>query len=103
MVSDTQIKKVAEKIAKEYDPEKIILFGSYAWGKPHKDSDIDLFIVKETDNNRELTRKINRLIFPRLFSMDIIIYTPEQVEKRQKMQDFFIRDILTKGKILYAK
>lgn len=103
MVTETQIKKVAKKIAKEYDPEKIILFGSYAWGKPHKDSDIDLFIVKKTDNNRDLARKINRLIFPRLFPMDILIYTPEQVEKRQKMQDFFIRDILTKGKILYAK
>lgn len=47
MVTETQIKKVAQKIAKEYSPEKIILFGSYAWGKPHKDSDIDLFIVKK--------------------------------------------------------
>ena len=48
LYSDTKIQKVATRIAKEYNPEKIILFGSYAWGKPTFDSDVDFFIVKKT-------------------------------------------------------
>lgn len=103
MASDAQIKKVARKIAKEYDPEKIILFGSYAWGKPNKDSDVDLFIVKKTDNTRECARKIDRSLFPRFFAIDLIVHTPEQIEKRKNMGDFFIKDILKKGKTLYDK
>lgn len=103
MVSDAQIKKAARRIAKEYNPEKIILFGSYAWGKPHKDSDVDLFIVKETDNIRECAREIDGSIFPRIFPIDLIVYTPEQVEKRKKIGDFFVKDILKKGRVLYAK
>ena len=67
MVKEKEIKKIAEKIAKEYKPEKIILFGSYAWGKPGPNSDVDLFVVKKTDNTREMARKIGRLLFPRLF------------------------------------
>lgn len=98
-----KIQETADKIVKEYNPEKIILFGSYAWGTPAADSDVDLFIVKETENTRDMARKINRFIFPREFAMDLIVYTPEQVERRKKMRDFFLEDILTKGKFLYDK
>lgn len=103
MITQEKINKVAQKIAKEYNPEKIILFGSYAWGKPHKDSDVDLFIVKKTDNTRNCAREIDRSLFPRFFAIDLIVYTPEQVEKREKIGDFFVKDVLKKGKILYAK
>ena len=102
MVKEKEIKKIAEKIAKEYKPEKIILFGSYAWGKPGPNSDVDLFVVKKTDNTREMARKIGRLLFPRLFPIDLIVYTPEQAKKRLDAGDFFIKDIFAKGKILYA-
>lgn len=98
-----KIKEVAAKIAKEYHPERIILFGSYAWGVPSQDSDVDLFIVKDTNNTRVMTRIINRFIFPRPFPLDLIVYTPEQVEKRKKTRDFFLRDILNKGKVLYER
>lgn len=98
-----KLKKVVDKIAREYAPEKIILFGSYAWGKPTKDSDIDLFIIQETEDTREAAREIDGSIFPRPFPIDLIVYRPEQVEKRLKNGDFFIKDILSKGKILYDK
>lgn len=98
-----KIKKVVDKIVQEFQPEKIILFGSWAWGKPDKDSDVDLFIIKETENTRQTAREIDGSIFPRPFPMDLIVYTPKQVEKRKNMRDFFIRDILKKGKVLYAK
>jgi len=100
---DRQIKAVTEKIVKEFQPEKIILFGSYAWGKPTEDSDVDLFIVKKTDNAREAAREIDGLIFPRPFPIDLVVYDPQKVEYRKKIGDFFINDILTKGKILYAR
>ncbi len=103
MYPEEKIKEVVNKIVKEYQPEKVILFGSYAWGKPTEDSDVDLFIVKDTENTRAMARKIDRLIFPRYFPMDLIVYTPGQVEKRKIMGDFFVKNILTKGKILYAK
>ena len=89
MITQEKINKVAQKIAKEYSPEKIILFGSYAWGKPHKDSNVDLFIVKKTDNTRNCAREIDSFIFPRIFPMDLIVYTPEQIEKRKKNRRFF--------------
>lgn len=98
-----KINKVVDKIVKEYQPEKIILFGSYAWGKPTEDSDVDLFIVKETENTRELAREIDGSIRPRPFPIDLIVYRPESVEKSMAIKDFFIKNILTKGKVLYAK
>jgi len=98
---ERKIKEVSAIIAKKYQPQKIILFGSHAWGKPNEDSDVDLFIVKETEDTREISRKISRFIFPRPFPMDIIVYKPEQAESRLKKGDFFIRDIFAKGKLLY--
>lgn len=102
-VTQEKIKEVTDKIVKEFEPEKIILFGSYAWGKPTKDSDVDLFIIKNSDNTRETTRIINRFIFPRPFPLDLIVYTSEQVEKRKQMHDFFLESILTRGRILYER
>lgn len=95
-----KIKEVAETIGNKFKPEKIILFGSYAWGKPGPDSDVDLFIVKETENTRETAREIDGSLWGRTIPMDFIVYTPEQVEKRKK-SDFFIRNILENGRILY--
>ncbi len=97
-----KINEVAQTIGKNFQPEKIILFGSYAWGTPGPDSDVDLFIIKKTDNTREMARKISRLIFPRPFPLDVIVYRPEQMEEAEK-KDFFIRDIIQKGHLLYGK
>lgn len=97
------IKHVVAKIAKEYKPEKVILFGSYAWGTPSPDSDVDLFVVKKTENVLDLSRKIDASIFPRSFPIDLLVYTPAQVEQRTKIGDFFIEDILNSGIVLYAE
>lgn len=97
-----QIQEIADKIVEKYQPEKIILFGSYAWGKPHKNSDIDLFVIKESKNTRQLAKEIDGSIFPRQFPIDLIVYEPKNVSKRLRMEDFFITDIMTKGKVLYG-
>lgn len=103
LITSQKIQEVADKIAKEYQPEKIILFGSYAWGKPHKDSDVDLFIIKETENSKITAREINRSIFPRPFAIDLIVHTFEEAEKSvNENKNLFIEDILRHGKVLYS-
>ncbi len=99
--TEQKIQGYADKIAREFQPEKIILFGSYAWGKPGPDSDVDLFIVKETENTRQTARQIDGSLFPRTIPMDIVVYRPQAVD--ENMDDFFIRDVMTKGKVLYDK
>lgn len=100
-----QIQQVVQKIVKEYKPEKIILFGSYAWGKPHEWSDLDFFIIKNSQKRRiDRERELRGLLIGNNFPpLDLLIYTPQEVEKRIFIEDFFVKDILTKGKTLYAK
>jgi predicted nucleotidyltransferase len=94
---------LVNKIVEKFQPEKIVLFGSYAWGTPGPDSDVDLLIIKETDNSRWTAREIDGYLFPRPFPIDLIVYTSQQVEKRKEAGDFFITDILARGKVLYAR
>ena len=103
MPTQEKIQAIADKIVKEFQPERIILFGSYAWGKPGPDSDVDLFIVKETEKRRELARRIDRSLFPRPFPIDVIVYRKTRLEERARQGDFFVQDILDNGKILYKK
>lgn len=98
-----KIQEIANKIAQEFKPEKIILFGSYAWGKPGPNSDIDLFIVKETENARETAGQIDSYLWGRDVPMDIIVYKPGRIQKSIDSGNFFVRDIVTKGKILYDR
>lgn len=110
MVKNARIKKiiteVVEKLKAEYKPEKIILFGSHAYGKPTEDSDIDLFIVKDT-NKKRIDRfvEVSELIYDldRFISISPLVYTPREVTERLALGDYFIKEILTKGKLLYAK
>lgn len=98
-----KIQKIAGKIVKISQPEKIILFGSWAWGQPNSDSDVDLCIIKKTADTRGESRSIDKQIFPRDFPLDILVYTPEYISERENLGDFFVKNILTKGKTLYAR
>ncbi len=110
MVKDKKINKiiseVVDKIREEYQPEKIILYGSYAYGKPTRDSDIDLFIVKQTEKRRpERFVEVSRIIHEpkRVISISPLVYTPREVEERLEIGDQFIEEVLTKGELLYAR
>lgn len=100
-----ELKKITKKIIKKFKPEKIILFGSYAWGKPTEDSDVDLFIVKDTNKKiLDRERELQSLLFGNDFpAIDLLIYTPKELKKRLVIKDFFINDIIKKGKVLYEK
>ncbi len=110
MVKNKRIQKiineVVEKIKNEYQPEKIILYGSYAYGKPNEDSDIDLFIVKDTDKRRvDRFVEVSRLLHdpkPHI-SIQPMVYTPEEVRKRLAIGDQFVEDVMNKGEIRYAR
>lgn len=102
--SEDGLKKVTDKIVKEFHPEKVILFGSQATQEAQTDSDVDLLVVKETNKStREMAKEIDGAIFPRPFPIDLIVYTPKQLKQAQDEGDFFIHEVLDKGRVLYAR
>jgi uncharacterized protein len=96
------IRRYAKRIASKFDPDKIILFGSYAYGRPHEWSDVDLLVVMAAyDEANQAIRIINTLEAP--FSLDLIVRTPERIERDWQDGDWFLREVLAKGKIIYEK
>ncbi len=101
MKINAQIKNLCRQIVEGFNPQKIILFGSYAYGKPNADSDIDLLVVMAYEGNElEQMVKVRRLL-KSAFPLDVLVKTPAQLKKRSEMGDFFIREIIEKGKVIY--
>ena len=98
-----EIKKQAQLIAKKYKPEKIILFGSYAKGNITCDSDVDLMVIINTQASTWDIGVDISLMLKHTFPMDIIVRTPKEITKRLKYGDFFIKDIMKNGKVLYER
>ena len=99
------IQEIVRRLVEGYGPQKIILFGSYAYGRPEEDSDIDLLIVKKTDE-RFLDRlfRVRQVVagtHPQI-PFEPIVLTPEELEQRLRIGDQFIAEIVQKGDILYA-
>lgn len=92
------VKEAAEKIK----PQKVILFGSYAYGKPNKDSDVDLLFIKNTNLSRMERSRLVDDHLDHFMSMDILIKTPSEIRKRLKMGDPFYLEIIKKGKVIYG-
>ena len=94
-----------KRIVSELKPEKIILFGSYAYGSPTPDSDVDLLVIMKT-KAKEIDRyvAVSNLLYPRQFPVDILVKTPKEMEaEARKKGNFFMREILKKGKVLYER
>jgi predicted nucleotidyltransferase len=98
------IRAVAKQIAERFEPEKIILFGSYAYGNPKPESDMDLLVVMGTPlRERQQRLEISRALSPRPFPMDVIVRTPKQLEERIAMGDFFLQEITAQGRVIYER
>ena len=98
------IRALAKHIAREFDPEEIILFGSHAYGKPSAWSDVDLLVVMETPKGEmETILEIVDSLPEVLFSVDVLAHSRKVIKKRQSLGDQFISDIVRKGKVLYAR
>jgi predicted nucleotidyltransferase len=96
-----QIQGVCDQIVRWFHPERIILFGSYAYGNPSPDSDVDLLVVMQYEgSSREQAAKIRSLIDTPV-ALDLLVRTPEQISERLAMGDFFLSDITTQGKVIY--
>jgi predicted nucleotidyltransferase len=96
------IHRYARAIVQEFHPDKIILFGSYAYGTPHEESDVDLLVVMPARNQHDQAVRIHwRLAAP--FPLDLIVRTPKQMAWRLAEGESFLTTIVSKGKLLYEK
>src|SRR5438445_6207700 len=98
----TVIRRFARQVAERFQPEKIILFGSYAYGKPHADSDVDMLVIMPARNELDQAFKI-RCEVPTQFPMDLVVLKPRNVKWRLEERESFLTEIMSKGKILYEK
>lgn len=98
------IKDVTGKLVKLYDPERIILFGSRAGGKPEDGGDVDLLIVKETEK-RPIDRRleVEGILSDRLLPLDIVVYTPQELRFLFSIGSPFIEEVVEKGRIIYVR
>src|SRR5438128_1788271 len=94
------IRRFARQIAARFQPQKIILFGSYAYGQPHNESDVDLLVIMPTRGVIEQSIRICEA-FEYPFSLDLIVRTPRQIERGLKEGDWFLCEIVEKGKVIY--
>jgi predicted nucleotidyltransferase len=96
------IRRFARQVAEKFQPDKIILFGSYAYGTPHQDSDVDILVIMPARNELDQSVRIELAIDPP-FPLDIIVRTPKNMKWRLEEGDSFLREITSKGKVLYEK
>jgi predicted nucleotidyltransferase len=107
MVTENILSEITN-ILKFYEIEKIILFGSYAYGTPNKDSDIDLLVIKDIPENetRDFRIKLKKALWLKLgklnYSFDILVDNELRIQKRIEMGDLFYKEIYSKGKTIYA-
>ncbi len=98
------IRAIAEHVARKFDPDQIILFGSHAYGKPSSWSDVDLLVVMDTPKGEVETGLEIMNSLPKLsFHVDVIARSREVIERRKKLHDWFLIDVTEKGKVLYER
>lgn len=98
------LRPAVQRIVQELKPEKVILFGSYAYGTPNPHSDVDLLVIMQTKASlKDRSWAASRLLLPRPFPVDILVKTPKEVEKALETGDFFLKEIMTRGKVLYDR
>mgnify|MGYP001176763456 CR=1 FL=1 len=101
MVTRRQIREYAQEIARKFRPRRIILFGSYAYGKPTRDSDVDLLVIMPL-KGRGVHKAIEIGVrSPAPFACDLLVRSPQKIRQRLAWGDCFIQEILEKGKVLY--
>ena len=101
MIARSQLAEWADRIVREFKPRQIILFGSHAYGDPKEDSDVDLLVVMPHVKSSIQTASEIRLALPSERAIDVLVRTPDQIQKRLNMNDYFIRDVLARGRVLY--
>lgn len=100
------VSEIIEKLKSKYKPLRVVLFGSYAYGTPTDDSDLDLFILKVTQKKWvDRFVQVKRIIYNPDCKIPVspLVYTPEELEDRLRIGDDFVKEIMEKGVLLYEK
>src|SRR5437870_11385010 len=99
-VPRAEIRKYVRQVVEKFHPDKVILFGSHAYGRPDADSDVDLLVVMAAANQINQAVRIG-LSVPAPFPLDLIVRTPENLAYRLKWNDWFLREVVDRGIVLY--
>lgn len=101
MVSKDDIRDLARQIGREFNPERVILFGSYAHGSPTEGSDVDLLVIMAHEGrNSERALEIVHRLQPRI-PVDLLVRTPHEIEQRLAWNDYFLKEVTERGEVLY--
>lgn len=104
LIPQETIEAVISAVAEKFDPQRIILFGSYASGNPTPDSDLDLLVIKETDLPHYKRAVPLRLLFqPAPCSIDFLVFTPQEVAKWNGTVNHIITKAIETGKVVYER
>ncbi|MBW8049770.1 MAG: nucleotidyltransferase domain-containing protein [Cytophagales bacterium] len=104
MISQRKINEVINKIVENYNPEKIILFGSYANKNPNEHSDLDLLVIKDTKLPRyKRGSEVRKYFWRSMIPIDIVIYTNKEFNEDKDLRFTFINNVLKTGKVVYEK
>ena len=101
MTTLQQIQEYAQRLGEAFSPQRVILFGSYAYGQPTLDSDVDLLVITPLDRDAVTKAVEIQLKLRPPFPLELLVRSPEKVRERLEMGDGFMLEILTKGKTLY--
>lgn len=101
MTTLNEIRKVSDRIAQEFSPEKIVLFGSHAYGIPRGNSDVDLLVIMSFQgHSARMAARIANQVNSRL-PIELLVRSPADVRRRLDGNDLFLKEILSRGKVLY--
>lgn len=101
MIERQKIRAFVDEVVRRFQPERVVLFGSYAYGRPDADSDVDLLVVmRHQGAGAEQAARIRHVVRSG-FPLDLIVRSPANIRQRVKMGDSFIREILEKGQVLH--
>jgi predicted nucleotidyltransferase len=96
-----QIRRYCEAVARKFRPQRIILFGSHAYGQPTPDSDVDLLVVLSFRGSDMAKANEIRARFDAPFPMDLLVRKPEFIASRLKERDMFVELVMTRGRVMY--
>ncbi len=103
MITEKQIRSVAKQIGRAINARKVILFGSHADGTATEDSDVDLLIIADSELPRyKRSRNLYAMFDPYPFPMDLLVYTPEEIERGLSFDVSFVSSVIKQGKELYV-
>jgi predicted nucleotidyltransferase len=103
-ITDELVQQIAKRIVQQFNPERIIAFGSYARGEHDSDSDLDLLVIMRTDKPfAERTIEVDSIFGLRDWAMDIVVYTPQEFAHQQKVWGTLAATVNAEGKVLYER